>query len=197
MRLVIVQFCSVKLNIMKTVDSLYLIHDLEKRIEVSINLAVTTFQNLDAPTLLKPSASGGWSIAQCLEHLNSYGDYYLPHIQTRLSNNLHAAPNPYFKSSWLGNYFIKMMLPGSGKKYPAMKKHMPKKDLDPYKVVATFIHQQELLLSYLEMAKTKDLNAIKIPISIFPFIKLKSGDVFQFIIAHNQRHLEQAKRNLS
>ena len=181
---------------MKTVDTSHLIKDLESRIETSITLAVTIFQNLDTSILLQPSTTGGWSIAQCLEHLNSYGGFYLPQIKNVLLVPTQQQSYPSFKSSWLGNYFTKMMLPDSGKKYPAMKKHMPKKDVDAHAVVAEFIHQQELLLSYLDMAKGKDLNT-KIPLSISRFLKLKAGDVFQFIVAHNERHLEQAKRNIS
>jgi len=181
---------------MKPVDSLNLLQDLETRVEASISIAVATFQNSYPSTLLQPSNTGGWSIAQCLDHLNSYGDFYLPHIKKALSENNKHAFSASFKSSWLGTYFTNMMLPRSGKKYKALKKHVPKQDLDAAAVVAEFIHQQELLLSYLEIAKHSDLNSIKIPISISSFIKLKLGDVFQFIIAHNERHLEQAKRNL-
>jgi hypothetical protein len=46
------------------------------------------------------------------------------------------------------------------------------------------------------MAKNTDLNKIKIPISLTNLIKLKLGDVFQFIITHNERHLAQALGNL-
>lgn len=181
---------------MKTVDSLSLIHSLETRVEASIHIAVYTFQNLDESILLEPSATRGWSIAQCLEHLNTYGDFYLPHIQARLGKQVTANHKKSFTSSWIGNYFIQMMLPNTGKKYRAFKKHIPKFNLDAYAVIARFIHQQELLLSYLQIAKDRDLNSIRIPISISPIITLKLGDVFQFMVAHNERHLEQAKRNL-
>ncbi|WP_018343798.1 DinB family protein [Cytophaga aurantiaca] len=180
---------------MKTIDSLRLLHDLETRVETSICNAVETFQNLSTDVLLKRSNTGGWSIAQCLQHLNSYGDFYLPKIQTALKKD-NSMYSKSFRSGWIGSYFIEMMLPGSGKKYKAFKKHVPESDLDAAAVVSTFIHQQELLLSYLRIAHSQDLNRIKIPISISPFIKLKLGDVFQFIIAHNERHIEQAKRNL-
>lgn len=180
---------------MKTVDSLLLIQDLEARVEGSISLAIITFQNLDSEILLTPSSNGGWSIAQCLDHLNSYGNFYLPHIKKSLENTKQKS-NGCFKSSWLGGYFTNMMRSNSGKKYKALKKHTPKQTLNAASVIAEFIHQQELLLSYLETAKNVDLNSTKIPISISPFIKLKLGDIFQFIIAHNERHLEQAKKNL-
>jgi hypothetical protein len=102
---------------MKTVDPLNLVKDLEARIEISIRTAVQTFQNLPTSTLLKPSKTGGWSISQCLEHLNSYGDFYLPHIKTALEKNALLHSEDSFKSSWIGKYFIQMMLPNSPRKY--------------------------------------------------------------------------------
>lgn len=180
---------------MKKVDTLNLLQDLENRVESGLSLAIITLQNTDISILLHPSAIGGWSIAQCLDHLNSYGHFYLPQINKALNKNTSKDFNSTFKSGWLGNYFIQMMLPGSGKKYKAFKKHIPEKNLDAYAVVAEFIHQQELLLSYLKIVRYKNLDT-RIPISISPFIKLNLGDVFQFIITHNERHLEQAKRNL-
>ncbi|MGN6645594.1 MAG: DinB family protein [Cytophaga sp.] len=180
---------------MKTVDTLNLLKDLEDRVENSLTLAIRTFQNTDTSTLLCPSVSGGWSIVQCLDHLNSYGHFYLPQINKALNKGSDQNTSLTFKSSWLGNYFTKMMLPGSGKKYKAFKKHVPENNPDAHAVIAEFIHQQELLAAYLKTARYKNLDA-GIPISISPFIKLKLGDVFQFMIAHNERHLEQAKRNL-
>jgi len=82
------------------------------------------------------------------------------------------------------------------KKHKALKDYIPAPTLDAHAVVAEFIQQQEALLSYLKQAQHTDLNAVKIPISIFKWLKLKLGDVLQFLIAHNERHLVQAKRNL-
>jgi uncharacterized damage-inducible protein DinB len=180
---------------MATQSTTQLINRLEDQVEDHISDTVKIFQNLSDQDLLKPSVLGGWSIAQCLWHLNSYGDYYLPKIKSGLAKNYPA--NADFKSSWLGSYFTRMMQPGEKmKKYKAFKDHVPVSDLDARKVVAEFIQQQEQLLSYLKQAKQSDLNRIRIPISIMSWIKLKLGDVFQFIIAHDERHLQQAKRNL-
>jgi hypothetical protein len=77
------------------------------------------------------------------------------------------------------------------------KAYTPPPSLDAYAVVAEFIQQQETLLSYLRQAHDSDLNKIRIPVSIAKFIRLKLGDVFQFIIMHNERHLLQAKNNLN
>ena len=175
-----------------------LIDQLETQVDFHLMEAITRFQNLDNDTLLKPSVSGGWSIAQCLEHLNRYGHYYLPEIRSRLElNKSKSNDDVTFRSTWLGSYFTKMMDPRTGtKKIKAFKEYKPAPDLDAHAVVSEFISQQETLLQLLRASRSSDLEKIRIPISIAKFIRLKLGDVFQFIIAHNERHVRQAMRNL-
>lgn len=180
---------------MKPVNKYLLLENLETRVERHLADAVKIFQNLPESILLKPSATGGWSIAQCLEHLNRYGNYYLPQIQKGLDKKISGGNT--FKSTWLGNYFTKMMEPSTGaKKVKAFKDYVPPVQLNAHAVVAEFIGQQETLLGYLKQARATDLNAVKIPVSIAKWIRLRLGDVFRFIIAHNERHMVQAKRNI-
>lgn len=90
-----------------------------------------------------------------------------------------------------------MMNPQTGKKrYKAFKEYIPPAALDAHAVVAEFINQQETLLALIEQSRNVDLNKVKIPVSIARFIRLRLGDVFQFIIAHDERHLQQAGRNI-
>lgn len=77
----------------------------------------------------------------------------------------------------------------------ALKGHIPATQLNSYAVVAEFIQQQEKLLIYLRQARKADLD-IRIPITITKLIRLKLGDVFQFLIMHDERHIQQANRNL-
>ena len=177
-------------------DKEKLLSTLENRVEEHLRVAIKTFQNLDEATLLKPADNGGWSIAQCLWHLNSYGDYYLPHIKKGLEKDGYSETDK-FKGSWIGSYFTKSMEPSTGTmKMKAFKNHTPAPDLDAHAVVAEYIRQQELLLDFLNKAKSKNLDKIRIPISISKFVKLKLGDTFQFLIAHDERHIQQALRNL-
>jgi hypothetical protein len=183
-------------NDMKTVSKVELLNQFENRIEQHLKTATSSFQNLNAHELLKPAANGGWSIAQCLEHLNSYGRYYLPAIQKGIQS-AEDVMVPAFKSSWLGSYFTRMMEPGvKTRALKSPKEHQPSAQLNPEKVIADFIEQQELLLSLVRTSMRKDINRIRIPISIAQWLKLKLGDVFGFIIAHNERHIQQALRHL-
>ncbi len=181
---------------MKNINKKALLQRLDDQVELHIADAVALFQNRDDEFLNRPSATGGWSIAQCLDHLNSYGHYYLPRMRERLR----AAPSVEkadFTSTWMGAYFTQMMDPETGKrKFKAFKGHIPPSNLDSAAVVREFIRQQEELLYLLREGIKKDLDQIRIPVSVLPIIRMKIGDVFQFIVAHDERHMQQAKRNL-
>ncbi|WP_118951793.1 DinB family protein [Taibaiella helva] len=179
---------------MKPILKSDLLHSLEQRVEQHLQITTARLQNLKPEQLLQPAPDGGWSIAQCLEHLNSYGRYYLPEIEKGLSRARPVTADT-FTSTWLGNYFTRMMEPGA-KKYKAPKDHRPAPDLDAVAVIATFIEQQETLLAYLRQAGAADMDKVRIPISIARWIRLKLGDVFRFLVAHNERHMQQALRLL-
>ena len=171
-----------------------LLGPLMQQVEQQLQTAIRVFQNLPEHELLRQPKAGGWGIAQCLWHLNSYGDFYLPHLQKAVNEKRRELS--FFKSGWFGAYFIKIMKPQtSSRKYRAFKDHVPPDQPDAYVEVARFIQQQELLLSYLRQAYSADLNK-RLPISISKWITLKTGDVFQFLIAHAERHIQQALRNL-
>jgi len=171
-----------------------LLEDLKKDVEVLLECADFFRKEIDA--LLIPPMPGKWSVAQILEHLNSYGRIYLPQINRAISvsKTKRAA---WFNSGLLGNYFTNTMKPANvfevKNKMKTLKAHTPENNLNPGKVLDEFVEQQHNLLQLLELAHQKDTNAIRVPISISKFIKLKLGDTFRFLIAHEQRHFIQAR----
>jgi hypothetical protein len=151
---------------------------------------------------VQPEA-GKWSPVQIIEHLNSYNRYYLPEIRKALEtgNKNHIKYNPRFKSGWVGDYFTRIMLPGNDGKIcnrmNAPKDHRPQIQLDTSKVLDEFMNAQQLLTAYLNEAAETDIAKLKVPISINRFIKLKLGDTFRFLIAHQQRHFVQLNNTLN
>lgn len=135
-----------------------------------------------------------WSILECLEHLNLYGDFYLPQIENKIKN-LTTKTDLEFNSGILGNYFAKSMFPK--KKLNKMKTFKDKNPLNANldkTVIDKFINQQSKLLDLLDQSRNVSLNKVKIEISISSLIKLKLGDTFQFFINHIIRHLNQIDR---
>ncbi|PRY03941.1 DinB family protein [Pontibacter ummariensis] len=182
---------------MKAVNQGQLLEKLEAEVERQLQETIKVFQNLTEEELLKPAANGGWSIAQCLAHLNSYGDYYLPRIKAGLESQRDVSTAETYKSSWLGVLFTRMMDPATGKKkYKSIKEHTPPTELDAYAVVGEFVRQQEALLAYLRLCQKTDLGSIQIPISVLKWLHLNLGDILQFLVAHNQRHMCQARKSV-
>ena len=59
-------------------------------------------------------------------------------------------------------------------------------------VLKTFFDNQTKLVFLLEEAQNVNLNKLKIPVEFFKLLKINLGDCFQFLIAHEQRHVNQA-----
>ena len=176
------------------IQSEVLIENLKKDVEILLECADFFRNEIDA--LLIPPIPGKWSIAQILEHLNGYGRIYLPAIE-RVVSTSQTKREAWFNSGWLGNYFTNMMKPKDvfevKNKMKAFKAHMPDNNLSPQKVLDEFVEQQHTLLRLLESSKTKNLNTIRIPLSVTKLVTLKLGDTFRFLIGHEQRHFVQAR----
>lgn len=172
-----------------------LINELQTDVKQMI-LAVEHMKSMDRIKLAYPLAEGKWTAMQCLEHLNIYNRYYLPAIEKAMSAGTDGR-SAWFTSGRMGNYFTNLMKPGDiynvGKKMKTAKAYNPPAGLNVEKVINEFIEHQQQLLLLLERARNRNLGAVRVSISISKFIKLKLGDTFRFLVAHEQRHLIQAR----
>jgi hypothetical protein len=75
----------------------------------------------------------------------------------------------------------------------AMKNYKPAKGLNVEAVFNEFFQHQNKLLQLLDVARRRNMNSIRIPITISKLIRFKLGDTFRFLIAHEQRHMIQAR----
>ena len=159
-------------------------------------LAAEHLRETDSVKLCYSCEEGQWSAAQAIEHLNMYSRYYLPAIEKSLVQ-ITRDVNPWFVPGFFGNYFTNMMMPKNvfevKNKMKGMKSYMPGTGLNADKVIEEFLQHQHKLLQLLEVSRKRNLEKIRIPISISKLIKLKLGDTFRFVIAHEQRHMIQAR----
>lgn len=186
---------------MSVFNTYTLIDTLGKNVQTTLH-AANELLALDVQTLNTQPAQGKWSVAQVIEHLNSYNRYYLPEIKTALQRgvNMKIPFSTQYNSGWFGDYFTKMMQPKEdGKianKMNAPKNHQPLAELDVQRVLNEFIARQTDLLNYLQQAQQTNMGKLRVPISISKLIKLKLGDTFRFLIAHQQRHFVQINNTL-
>ncbi len=173
------------------VNSEKLIADLIESTIANLN-QIERFKELAETELNHKKNETSWSILECIEHLNLYGDYYLPEIEKKIVSSDQKA-DTIFKSGMLGNYFANQMLPKEDlKKMNAPKDKNPMGSQLEKSVIDRFEKQQLKMLELLDKARQVSLIKTKIAISISKLIKLRLGDTFRFVIYHNQRHLAQA-----
>jgi hypothetical protein len=179
-----------------------LLNSLENDVKLMLDKA-KSLQVFDSNMLNTPPVPGKWSILQVIEHLNSYNRYYIPELENALQRGRHSGIpfNAQFKSGWFGDYFTKMMMPGEGgkvsNKMNAPKDHRPVAQQDADKVITEFLAGEQKLVSLLQMALSTDIGKLRLPISISRLIKLKAGDTFRFLIAHQQRHFVQLQNAMN
>lgn len=143
-----------------------------------------------------------WSALECIEHLNLYGQYYLPIMAARMDafkkQYPSFTPETTFSSGILGNYFAQSMLPKA--KLNKMKTFRDKNPIHSAlnrQVLQRYKEQLNTLLQLLESSKQTGLMQVRIPISIAKWLRLNLGDTFRFIIHHNYRHLLQAEKAIA
>ncbi|KGO90797.1 DinB family protein [Flavobacterium suncheonense] len=178
---------------MKTKD---LIWGLKNSVHQHIDFA-QQLQTLSDTALNWRTDAESWSVLECLEHLNRYGNFYLPEIEKSMQNATDA-PDSEFRPGLLGDYFAKSMQPKAKlNKMKTFKQMNPSGSTLNRKVIDTFILQQHKMLELLENSQSANLNKVKTGISIAKWIRIKLGDTFRFVIYHNQRHVLQAEKVLA
>ncbi len=179
-----------------------LLATLHQQTESFLQKAIADWQMLPDSCLTTSPAPGQWSAAQCFEHLNIYGRYYLPAMEKAIQSgrSRSSRPSESYHPGWLGSYFTRLMRPqadGSlSSKMKSPKNAVPAAAPDARAELAEFIDQQEKMLQLLDAAAAVNLHHVRVPISIAPWLRLQLGDTFSFVVAHTGRHVLQAERTL-
>tara|TARA_R110002050_G_scaffold300621_1_gene470994 strand:- start:18728 stop:19279 length:552 start_codon:yes stop_codon:yes gene_type:complete len=176
---------------MAKIDTSVLLNDLKTKTEFCIKEAKRLVKQREEKLNDHPNPET-WSALQCIDHLNKYGDYYLPELNAAM-NDSSLPPSSHFSPGFVGNIFAKAMHPtvGKSKMQSPVDKAPAKSDLSK-DILNTFMDQQKSFLEVLKMAESKNLNKVKIKITISKWIKIKLGDALRVTIYHNERHILQA-----
>ena len=169
------------------------------------NLLEITRENLNTVENLKNQPidflnwkqdSKNWSALECIEHLNRYGDFYIPEITNKIKSSKYKS-SEIFKSNWLGKYFSKSVSYNEDlNKMKTFKSMNPLNSKLNIQTLEKFINQQHQIIELLDKSKFVNLDKTKTAISISKLIKLRLGDTFRVLIYHNERHIKQAEKTL-
>ncbi|AYA38087.1 DinB family protein [Hymenobacter oligotrophus] len=149
---------------------------------------------LSSEALNHKSNAQSWSVLECLEHLNRYSRYYLPAFEQAMQHPRRPGATAEVGYSWLGKKSLEVVRPGNGKASKTVKHMNPAGSQLSRGVLEEFLQHQSRLLAVLAAAHTADLNRKAVPVEFFRLLKLRLGEALEFVVLHEERHVQQAQR---
>ncbi len=175
------------------------LEDYARQID-SVNAAARALvDNHSLEALTRPSTTGGWSAAECLDHFVKVAEAYTPRIRAALEKGrsqgkLAAGPFHYrFQDRiilWALEPPVRMRV-----KAPAI--FQPGIQPDVQTALNALLDQHSQLQTLRQLADGLDLAAIRVTSPASAKLKLPVGAVFGILTAHARRHLWQARRGLN
>ena len=149
-------------------------------------------------------APDAWSVSQCLDHLNATARQYLPALDDGIAEavrrGLYSARShdagPY-RYNWVGRLMVYVVQPTTRIRAKAPKAFRPEPGRSRHDVVAAFGAYQVQYVDRLHQASGLDLARARIVSPVARWLRLPLGSGFAVILAHERRHLAQARRVLS
>lgn len=138
-----------------------------------------------------------WSVGQCFDHLIVSNAEYFPIfdrvLQAAKTTNTIWESLPVLPRMW-GRMLIKSVSPDGARKQKAPKIFTPTTSAVDPGIVTRFIDQHDRVVNYLNTITAVDAEKIIISSPVARVITYSLLDACRVIVAHEQRHLLQARR---
>ena len=137
-----------------------------------------------------------WSIAQCIEHLNTTARLYLPELDEAIANAIRRGTygEGPFSYNVFGRFFTAAMEPPQRFRVASPKEFEPPAERPRSEVMAAFRAYQVQFVDRLRQANGLDLARAKVRSPTYPWLRFSLGSGFALMLAHERRHLWQAQR---
>jgi len=152
-------------------------------------------EGLDPADFRRVPPGGGWSMAECVAHLNVAAAHYLPVLSATIEDGRQRGIRTERPAGYgvIGSLFIRFIEPPPRFRSRAPEVFRPVDAGDLQDVVETFLEHQEALVSLLERATGLDPRRLPITSPVSDRIRFRLHAAFAFLAAHERRHLWQAE----
>ena len=141
-------------------------------------------------------AADVWSIAECLDHLNTTARVYLPAVDKAIADAIRQGlygEGP-FKYSWMGRVFVRLSEPPSRIRIPSPRAYSPEAGRSRHVVMAALRAYQVQYIDRLRQANGLDLARARVASPVSRWLRFSLGSAFALMAAHERRHLWQARK---
>ena len=141
-------------------------------------------------------APGSWSVAECVDHLNVTARMYLPRLDEGIEAGIRRGlygEGP-FTHDFIGKWFVRTMEPPARLKIKAPSTFHPAPRRARPEIMAAFRAYQVQFVDRLRQASGLDLRRAKVVSPASTWIKMSLNSAFALMVAHERRHLWQARQ---
>ena len=151
---------------------------------------------LDDGALNRRPPSGGWSAAQCIQHLVLMNDFYLRGWRESVDQARARGGRSFngLRPTPIGRWFARSMEPPVKMKSRAIAAVTPPSTIPRAGLIDSYKESHDAYRGLVAAAAHVDVNRIVRPNAIVPAVKLRLATVLLIIPAHDRRHLWQAER---
>ena len=156
--------------------------------------ATALVADMDDESVNRPPSGGGWSVAQCLEHLALMNDFYLRGWQHAVQEAAAAERGPFkgLRPTPFGKWFARSLEPPVRMKAKAIAPVTPGPTFTRDAILARYKASHDGYRHLVRSAVAVDVNRIVRPNAIVNRVKMRLATVLLVIPAHDRRHLWQA-----
>ena len=150
--------------------------------------------DMDDVSINRPPPAGGWSVAQCLDHLALMNEFYLRGWQQAVTDAARTTRRPFngLRPTPFGRWFVKSLEPPVKMKGKAIAAVRPRATFTRDGILASYKQSHDGYRHLLRSAAAVDANRIVRPNAIVNTVKMRLATVLLVIPAHDRRHLWQA-----
>ncbi len=139
---------------------------------------------------------GRWSISENIAHLTATGNVYLPPLDAAIERGFERAMfgGRDFQPTGLGRWFITQMEPPPRRRLRTSRKVLPQRVEGAAALCAGFDAMHAEMIDRLRRSRGLDLARVKVRSPLLPILRFTLGAAFGIIVAHERRHLWQARQ---
>lgn len=188
---------------------------LLREIDANREEAVALASGLTPPQLWWRPEEDRWSVGECLDHLVRTGEAYLVVLDEAIDAGWEKrrTGHPPFRRSLLGRWIARALEPPPGLKVRAPSRIRPRRPEEPGAGIEStpesteeeagpgdegplprFLALRARLARRLGDAKGLDAGRVKVRSPFIPLLRVDLVSAFRVVVAHERRHLWQARR---
>src|SRR5262245_5522870 len=135
-----------------------------------------------------------WSIAQCLDHLNIFGQQYFSILIEKITHaeKANLLGGGRYELGLVGRLFLRLTEPPVRSRFKAPKRFVPAPEKQLTAVAEEFLTLQDKAIAMIRQAEKLNWGKIKVASPQSRVLKFNLATILVIVVAHERRHLWQA-----